>query len=143
MKQGVAYTGVSIVYLCHDGAGNFLFQKRSERCRDEHNVWDCGGGALEPHDTVENTLKKEIAEEYCTNILEYRFLGYRDVHRKNDGEKTHWIALDFLVQVDREQVRNGEPHKFSEIGWFARGAFPEPTHSQLPVVLSAYAEKIA
>lgn len=63
MKKGVDYTGVTVVYLCHDGEGHILFSKRSENCRDEHHTWDPGGGGLEFGDTVENTLKKEISEE--------------------------------------------------------------------------------
>lgn len=47
MKKGEDYTGVSIVYLCHDGKGRYLLAKRSVNCRDEHGVWDCGGGGLE------------------------------------------------------------------------------------------------
>ena len=64
MKKGEDYTGVTIVYFCHDGNGNFLLNKRSENCRDEHNTWDPGGGGLDFDDTVENTLRKEIKEEY-------------------------------------------------------------------------------
>jgi 8-oxo-dGTP diphosphatase len=142
MKKGIEYTGVSIVYLCHNGDGLYLFQKRSKQCRDEHNKWDIGGGALEAHDFVEDTLKKEIAEEYCTDVLEYLFLGYRDVHRKHNGEKTHWIALDFFVKVDAKKVQNGEPHKFSEIGWFSKKEIPHPLHSQLGIFFDLYQKKI-
>jgi len=38
---------------------------------------------------LENT---EIKEEYCTDVLGFDFLGYRDVHREHNGKKTHWIA---------------------------------------------------
>ena len=97
MKKGIDYPGVTIVYLCHDGDGNFLLCKRSKNCRDEHGCWDNGGGGLELHDTVENTLKKEIKEEYCTDVLDYEFLGYRDVHRESENGKSHWIALDLSL----------------------------------------------
>ena len=63
MKKGEDFTGVTIVYFCHDGKGNFLFNKRSKNCRDEIGNWDCGGGALEFGETVEETLKKEVKEE--------------------------------------------------------------------------------
>ena len=95
-----------------------MFNKRSKNCRDEIGTWDQGGGGLEFGETVENTLRKEIMEEYCTDVLDFEFLGYRDVHRENDGVKTHWIALDFKVLVDKSKVKIGEPHKFDEIGWF-------------------------
>lgn len=94
------------------------------------------------HDTVIDTLKKEIAEEYCTDVLDYEFLGFRDVHREYEGEKTHWIALDFRVLVDREKVRNGEPHKLEEVGWFRIDSVPEPSHSQFPYFLEKYRERL-
>ena len=142
MKKGVDFPGITIVYLCHDGKQNFLLNKRSIRCRDEHGCWDCGGGGLELGDTPEATLRKEIKEEYCTEVLAYEFLGYRDVHRVHHGEKTHWIALDFKVLVDREKVSNGEPHKFDEIGWFKLNSFPQPLHSQFPFFLEKYTNKL-
>jgi len=142
MQQGVDYTGVCIVYICHDGQGSYLFQRRNKNCRDEHDVWDCGGGGLDLGDTVEETLRKEIKEEYTADVVSFEFLGYRDVHRIHDGKGTHWIALDFKVLVDRSQVINGEPHKFSDIGWFKRENFPMPQHSQLPLFLQQYNDRI-
>jgi 8-oxo-dGTP diphosphatase len=138
MKKGVDYPGISIVFLCHDGEGNYLLNKRSLQCRDEHGRWDCGGGGLDLGEKVEDVLKKEIQEEYTTDILEYEFLGFRDVHRKNDEGVSHWITLDFKVLVDRKKVKNGEPHKFDEIQWFSLNALPEPLHSQLPAALQKY-----
>ncbi|MFA6601485.1 MAG: NUDIX domain-containing protein [Candidatus Paceibacterota bacterium] len=142
MKKGLDYTGVSVIYLCHDGQGHVLLNKRSANCRDEQGNWDWGGGGLEFGDTVENTLRKEIAEEYCTDVVSFEFLGYRDVHRLKDGKKTHWIALDFKVLVDRSKVKNGEPHKFDEIGWFAIDNLPSPLHSQIPAFLKDHGEKL-
>lgn len=139
MQKGIDYTGITIVYICHDGQGEYLFQKRSRNCRDEHDRWDIGGGGLEFGDTVLGTLEKEIAEEYRTSVLGHHFLGYRDVHREHEGRKTHWLALDFKVLVDRKTVANGEPHKFSEIGWFKSSDFPSPLHSQLPIFFENYA----
>lgn len=138
MKKGEDYTGVTIVYLCHDGNGKYLLNKRNENCRDEHGTWGFGGGGLEFLDTVENTLRKEIMEEYCTDVIDYEFLGYRDVHREHNEKKTHWIALDFKVQVDVSKVKNGEPHKFDELGWFKVGEFPRPHHSQMEETLRLY-----
>ncbi len=142
MKKGIDYTGVTIVYLCHDGEGNVLLNKRSTACRDEHGTWDPGGGGLEFGDTIEDTLQKEIAEEYCTDVLEYEFLGYRDVHREHDNVRTHWIALDFKVLINREMVQNGEPHKFDDVQWFTLDSLPEPLHSQFPNFLKLYKDKI-
>ncbi|PIQ91733.1 MAG: RNA pyrophosphohydrolase [Parcubacteria group bacterium CG11_big_fil_rev_8_21_14_0_20_39_22] len=138
MKKGEDCIGVGVVFFCHDGEGNVLLNKRSTNCRDEHGCWDPGGGGLEHGDTVEDTLKKEIAEEYRTDVLDYEFLGYRDVHRENNGKKTHWVALDFKVLVDKEKAGNGEPHKFEAVEWFNINDLPEPLHSQFPNFLKLY-----
>jgi 8-oxo-dGTP diphosphatase len=142
MKKGQDYIGVTVSFFCHDGEGNYVLQKRSTNCRDEHGRWDCGGGGIELGDTIEQTLKKEISEEYGVEVTDYEFLGVRDVHREQKGAKTHWVSIDYRVQLDRTKVRNGEPHKFEEIGWFSLDALPEPLHSALPLALEDYREKL-
>ncbi len=142
MKKGVDYTGICVVYFCFDNNGKLLLAKRSANCRDENGKWDCGSGALEFGDSIKETLRKEIKEEYCTDVIEYEFLGYRDVHRElGDGTKTHWVALDFKVLVDRDMVKIGEPHKFDDIGWFTKDSLPSNLHSQLPYALKKYENK--
>lgn len=142
MKKGEDYTGVAIVFACHDGNGRFIFSKRGSACRDEQGTWDPGGGGLEFGYTVENTLRKEIDEEYCTDVLSYEFLGFRDVHREHEGKKTHWIALDFKVLVDPSKVKNGEPHKLDDVKWFTLDALPTPLHSQFSKFLEQYKDKL-
>lgn len=71
--------------------------KRKDSARDEYGVWGIGGGALEFGDSVDETLRREIREEYGTDVLDSEFLGFRDVHRSHGGKNTHWIALDFKV----------------------------------------------
>ena len=142
MKKGKDFTGITVVYCCHDKEGNILLAKRSTNCRDEHGRWDTGGGGVEFGDKVIDTLRKEITEEYCTEVLDFEFLGYRDVHREHQGEKTHWVALDFKVLVDKDKVKIGEPHKFDDIGWFKLNELPKDLHSQLPTLFEKYKDRI-
>lgn len=142
MKKGEDFTGIAVVYFCHDGEGHVLFNKRGQNARDEQGTWDIGGGGLELGDTVENTLKKEIFEEYCTDVLDYQFLGFRELHRENNGKKTHWIALDYKVLVDKSKVKNGEPHKFDAVEWFTLKNLPTPAISPLPHFLEKYKDKL-
>jgi 8-oxo-dGTP diphosphatase len=142
LLKGIDFIGVCVVYFCHDGKGRILMQKRGMKARDEHGNWDIGAGGVELGDSVEDTLRKEIQEEYGADILQFSFLGYRDVQRKHNGQPTHWITLDFKVLVNPSQVKNGEPHKFDEMGWFTLDALPSPVHSQLPLFLEKYKEQI-
>ncbi len=142
MQKGVDYVGISVTYCCHDGNGNFVLDKRGQKSRDEQGTWEFGGGGLEFGDTVENTLKKEIKEEYCTDVLDYKFLGYRDIHKENNGQNVHWVTLDFKVLVDKEKVKNGEPHKLDAVEWFTLDNLPQPLHSQMTSYLKLYKDKI-
>ncbi|MBP9749280.1 MAG: NUDIX domain-containing protein [Candidatus Pacebacteria bacterium] len=142
VQNGIDCIGVTIGFLCHDGHGNILLSKRGMNCRDEQGRWDSGGGALEQYDTVEETLHKEIREEYGTEVISFEFLGYRDVHREYAEKRTHWIALDFKVLVNRSMVYNAEPHKFDAVDWFTLDTFPSPLHSQFPFFLKKYHDKL-
>src|SRR5690349_10561187 len=82
LKRGVDYIGVSCVFFCHDGKGNYLLNKRSNKCRDEIGNWDPGGGALEFGERPEEAVRREIKEEYCTDIMELEFAGARNVLRE-------------------------------------------------------------
>lgn len=146
MKKGLDFTGVAIVFQCHDGKGNFLLGKRTDQCRDEHGRWDPGGGGLRFGEKAEEAVAREVAEEYGTDIIKLEQLGYRDCHRTHEGQPTHWIALDFLVHIDKNKVKNMEPHKLEKFAWFKFNEWPEPIHSQWPAFLEMYGdifEKVA
>jgi 8-oxo-dGTP diphosphatase len=142
MQKGIDYIAVGVSYFCHDGNGKYLMNKRSKNCRDEHGRWDIGGGGIDFGDTIEETLRKELKEEYCVENMSYEFLGYKDVFRELDGKKTHWIQFFFRVKVDSKEVKNGEPHKFDEIGWFSLDNLPTPLHSQIQSQVNLYKDKL-
>jgi 8-oxo-dGTP diphosphatase len=130
-QRGIDFIGVTCSFLCHDGKGNILMHKRSKNCRDEQGKWDNGAGALEHGDSVEDTVKREVKEEYGADTKELKFIGYLDVNRKlDDGTNTHWICIMHAVKVDPKQVKNNEPYKIEEIGWFDSEHLPKPLHSQ-------------
>jgi 8-oxo-dGTP pyrophosphatase MutT (NUDIX family) len=142
LRKGIDCIGITVVYFCHDGAGKFVMAQRSQNARDEQGRWDIGGGGLEFGELVEDTLRREIKEEYSTDVLGHEFLGYRDVHREKEGVPTHWIALDFKARIDPAKVAIGEPHKFDNIGFFTFDTIPKDIHSQLPEFLRLYREKL-
>lgn len=129
--KGISFVGVATSALCHDGKGNFVMMKRGQGARDEHGRWDMVGGGLKVGQKVEENLKREIKEELLADAKEIKHLGFRDVHRElDDGTKTHWVSLDYIVLVDRNQVKLGEPEVMDELGWFTLDTIPSPLHSQ-------------
>ncbi len=129
MKPGHDYIGVSVAFFCHDGQGNFVLHKRSQNCRDEQGRWDTGGGKMEFGETPEETLSRELLEEYgCTGIIE-EVLPPNSCLREQNGVKTHWLILPYVVKVNRSEVKMNEPESMDEIGWFTLSNLPKPLHS--------------
>lgn len=142
MQKGIDYIGVGVSYYCHDGKGKYLMNKRGLNCRDEHGCWDFGGGGIDFGKTAEETLRSEVLEEYCAKNIEYTFIGFNDNFREQNGKKVHWIQLHYLVKVNPGEIKNGEPHKFDEIGWFSLNNLPSPLHSMTLKELSLYKDKL-
>jgi len=140
MKKGIDYTGVSVVCLCHDGAGNYLVEQRSDKCRDEHFRWSpVGSGAIERHEKIEDAVRREVKEECGADIISCEFIGFTESFRIDEnGEQTHWIALDYKVKIDPSQVQITEPHKTLEHRWVTIDTIPKPQHSLFPVYLEKY-----
>lgn len=143
MEKGFDYPGISVVALCHDGEGRYLLELRSEQCRDEKLRWsNVGGGGLEPHESLEDAVMREIKEECGATATEVELLGHREVFRVVDGRPYHWIAFDFRARIDVQDVSIQEPDKCLEHRWCKIGEFPEPLHSQFPFFLEKYKDKL-
>lgn len=140
MKIGFDYVGISTPFYCHDGEGNLLMHKRTEKCRDEYNRWDSGSGKLEFNLSLEENVLQEVMEEYgCRGEVQERMPAH-DIFRVMNGIKTHWVAIPFFVKVDRKEVKINEPEKMSEIGWFKINELPQPLHTAFEFTFKSYKE---
>ena len=137
-KIGVDYVGVTTPFYCHDGKGNLLLHKRSKACRDEHGRWDAGSGKLEHNLSFEENVLQEVLEEYgCKGKIQDR-LPAHDIFREQNGLMTHWVAVSFFIKVNPKEVKNCEPHKIEELGWFTLDNLPEPLHTGFAQSLKTY-----
>jgi 8-oxo-dGTP diphosphatase len=133
LRRGIDFIGVTCSFVCHDGHGKLLLHKRSKNCRDEQGKWDGGGGAHEFGATLEDTVRREIKEEYGAEVIKLQYIKTYDALRQlADGTPTHWVSVLFAAQVDPKQAKNNEPYKIDEIGWFTLSDVPSPLHSQVP-----------
>lgn len=132
-QKGFDYIGVTCVFWCHDENNRILMHRRSKNCRDEQGRWDCGGGSMEFGETFEETVRREVAEEYGVEPVEIKYITTANVLRTHDGRKTHWIKNLHWVLVDPTRVKNNDPEKIDEIGWFSIEDLPSPLHSQIDI----------
>ncbi|MEV4714630.1 NUDIX domain-containing protein [Micromonospora sp. NPDC049374] len=96
--------------------GRLFFQRRSPHRRLFPNCWDIVGGHLEPGESVQDALYREVTEEtgwrvseVIAEIGEYRYVG-------DDGLAR--IESDWLVRVDGELTAPVlETGKHTEYRW--------------------------
>jgi len=129
LRPGLDFIGVNVVFYCHDGRGNLLFHLRSDKCWDEHNRWDVGGGRVNFGEELEEAVCREVMEEYgCEALVIEHFLQI-NVLRQHDGRQTHWLANLYLVQVDPAATLIMEPERSLELCWADLDSLPQPLHS--------------
>ncbi len=133
IKRGFDFIGVNCVFWCHDSKNRVLMHKRSDNCRDEKGRWDCGAGSMEFGESFEDTINREVMEEYGVKPLKIEYLTTKNVLRQHNGRKTHWIKNLHWVLVDPKKVKNADPEKIEEIGWFTLDKLPKPLHSQIGI----------
>lgn len=141
--KGISFTGITTVFLCHDGNGKLFLTKRSKNTRDEHGRWDPGGGGLKHGQSIEESLRREVLEEYNTVPIATEFIGYFDALRETpDGIPTHWLAMLFAVHVNPAEVKINEPEMVDDSGWFSMDNLPSPMHSQFNLMMAKHGNKL-
>ena len=140
-KPGKDYVGITTPFYCIDEEGKILFQKRSNKARDESGRWDPGSGELEKGLTLEENVRKEVKEEVGAEAQTIGRIPPHGIFREDEGEDTHWLAVSFFVKVNRDNVEINEPEKIDELEWAELGEFPQPLHKGFKQTFSEYREK--
>jgi 8-oxo-dGTP pyrophosphatase MutT (NUDIX family) len=117
--------------LIVDDDGRIFFQRRSPHRVLFPDTWDIVGGHVEPGESVEEALRREVEEEtgwtvslVLGQIGEYRYTG-------NDGVDR--IEFDFLVRVDgdltRPRLEEGKHPEFRWLGESETALLDENRHA--------------
>lgn len=141
-QKGISFIGVSTCFIVYDKHQHFHMTKRSNNARDEHGKWELGGGGLKWGQKADDNLLRELYEELAVKPVKVNFLGYRDIFRKMANYDTHWLALDYAVLVNHDDVKNNEPDIFDDLGWYSFTNLPKPLHSQTMPTLNKYQEQL-
>jgi len=111
MKPGVDYVGLGVGGLIiRDGRALMLL--RSERCRNNRHMWTIPGGMVEPMESLENAVRREVLEETGLSVSSVKFIALSD--RIFDGQ--HWVSVLYLCEANGTP-ENKEPHMHEKIAW--------------------------
>lgn len=131
--------------LIFDDHGRLFVQRRSPDRRLFPNAWDCVGGHVEPGETLEETLRREVTEETGWQVT--RILGIAGEYRWTGDDGLARIETDFLVEVAGDLANPRlEPGRHTEFRWLTRDEAglvakdPDPTDGlMLRIVTDAFA----
>ncbi|GIE49659.1 hypothetical protein Ani05nite_31930 [Amorphoplanes nipponensis] len=99
-----------------DDDGRIFFQRRSPQRKLFPNSWDIVGGHLEPGETVDDALRREVLEETGWRVSAVLALVGDYAYTGDDGRDRH--ETDFLVRVDGDLARPRlEEGKHTEFRW--------------------------
>ena len=111
--------------VIEDEAGRILLVKhRPERGGYWQGKWICPGGRLEPGETIQEAIKREVKEETQLDIsLVAPLHPFDRIVRSEDGKVTlHVIYIDYLARVTGGTVRPGSD--IGEARWVTREQIP-------------------
>lgn len=123
MKRGIDYIGVGVGAILVDPAGRVFLSRRGKHSKNERDLWEFPGGAVEFGEKMSDALKREMAEEYGIEIEVGALLDVVDHILPTEGQ--HWVSPTYICGIIKGEPRILEPEKCSEIGWFAVDNIPE------------------
>lgn len=116
MRKGVDYIGVGIGAVILNKEGKIFLSKRGKKARNESGKWECPGGAIKFGDTFENTIIREMKEEFDIEIEVLDQLA--TFNHLIPEEKQHWVAIAFICRIKKGVPKILEPDKCEKISWF-------------------------
>ena len=141
MKRGTDFIGVGVGALIVNAQGELLLAKRGPAAKNERDLWEFPGGAVEFGETLEKALCREMREEFDIEIEVGELLDVVD--HILPAEKQHWVSPTFICKIKNGTPVIREPEKCTAIGWF----LPENVPLNLTIIsqenLAHYKQRVA
>lgn len=116
MNVGIDYIGVGVGAIIVNKEGKYFLNLRGKKARNEKGKWEFPGGKLEFGESLQESIIREIQEEFGFKIKPTKQLSTYN-HIIPD-ELQHWVAIAYLCEVVKGEPKILEPHKSTQIGWF-------------------------
>lgn len=141
MKRGKDYIGVGIGAVIINEAGKVFLSKRGKNAQNERGLWECPGGALEYGESFEESVIREIKEEFDFEVEPLTQLEPFNHLIPDEGQ--HWVALAFICRIKSGTPKIMEQDKSEAIGWFTfaemeKLALAEPSKMRLQQMKQTY-----
>ncbi|WP_167604461.1 NUDIX domain-containing protein [Micromonospora auratinigra] len=106
--------------LIVDDDGRLFVQRRSPERRIFPNCWDIVGGHVEPGESLDEALRREVTEETGWSVSHVLGLVGEYTYTADDGLAR--VETDFLVRVDGDLSRPRlEVGRHTEYRWLTAG----------------------
>jgi len=139
LKPGKDYIGVGGGALIFNKKKEILLMKRFGKVRNNAGWWSKPGGRVEYGETAIKMVKREIKEETNINIDVWGWLPHTDHIMKKEGQ--HWVAINFIANHKKGELKNNEPHKCQELGWFSLNKLPNKIEQTTREAIKNYIDK--
>lgn len=117
LKKGKDYIGIGVGAVILNKEGKLFMAKRGKKARNEPGTWEFPGGSMEFGETMAQTVKREIKEEFGITIKPLKPL--LPVNHIIPKEKQHWVAIPYISKLESGVPKILEHEKCAEIGWFS------------------------
>ena len=115
MKRNIVLTGIL------KDNDLFLAVKRNKNDILFPNAWEFPGGHLEDGETIKQGLARELKEEIGFNEdFNPIITHYTDEIKQKDGKMVHNIEIDFIIDVNKEDLKIKLSEEHSEYKWIKR-----------------------
>ncbi len=110
MLDGAAETskpwGLAVRAIIRDEAGRWLLVRRSSQCKHFAGTWELPGGKMDPGETVDMALRREVREETGLTVRPSGVAGVTEC----EMPKAHLVSLYFNTVMEAGAVTLSAEH---------------------------------